>query len=321
MTYLLDTVAELTHLRNKDDLEVRFAQVIFGLAKASRLSLWRVISEGPSIRLRERVSLPLQSAPVSDIPVQDTLPEWRECLASRRHVWNQLDASGQTRHAFPICSDVELTGLMEIIRPAPMEIIEEHLVAGLLRVYRNHLGLLEYGDRDELTGLLNRRTFDAFFKQVSAAHGDHAVVGLIDIDHFKRVNDQFGHPYGDEVLILMARLICHCFADKDGLFRFGGEEFLVILTETTLEKAWAALENFRKAVELSVFPQIGRITVSIGLSLIMPGDTGAAAFGRADEALYVAKQRGRNQTQCHERLVAEGSLAASKQLGGEIELF
>lgn len=321
MTDLLETVADLTHLRNKDDLEVRFSQVIFNLTGAARVSLWRIINDGTSARLRERVILPLQTAPVSDIPLQEAPPEWRECLTSRRFAYGDQGHDRTMRYVFPICNDREITGLLEIIRPVQLEMIEAQLVTGLLRVYRNHLGLLDYGDRDELTGLLNRRTFDAFFKQVTASYAHHAVVAVADIDFFKRVNDQFGHPYGDEVLILMARLMCQCFSDRDGVFRFGGEEFLVILTDTTLEKAWTALENFRKAVESAVFPQVGQVTVSLGLSLVLPDDTGAAVFGRADEALYVAKQRGRNQTQCYEKLVAEGSLAGIKRSGGEMELF
>ncbi|HQT47328.1 MAG TPA: GGDEF domain-containing protein [Acidocella sp.] len=321
MTDLLAAVAELTHMRNKDDLEVRLAQVIFHLTSAARLSLWRVVNDDEAEILRERVTLPEVTAPIPDIPLHEAPPEWRQCLSSRRFTYGDQGADRATAHLFPIYNDREITGLMEIVRPAQLEMIEEQLVSGLLRVYRNHLDLLDYGDRDELTGLLNRRTFDTFFKQVTTNYAHHAVVAVVDIDFFKRVNDQFGHPYGDEVLILMARLMYRYFLDRDGIFRFGGEEFLVILTGITLENARAMLESFREAVESAQFPQVGKVTVSIGLSLVLDDDTGAAAFGRADEALYVAKARGRNQVQCYEKLVTEGVLAGIKHSGGEMELF
>jgi diguanylate cyclase (GGDEF)-like protein len=284
------------------------------------LSLWRVVRDGPP-RLRLRVSLPIHLALAPEFLLGQSRPEWRECFAARRYVQAAPDVFGVARHIFPISNDREVTGLMEILRPPAAAELQDQTISGFLRVYSNQLGLLDYGDRDELTGLLNRRTFNTYFKQLVTPRPQTAVIAMADIDFFKRINDQFGHPYGDEVLILMARLMAQCFAGRDGLFRFGGEEFLVIMTDTTAAEATQALENFRAAVEAERFPQVGRVTVSIGHSLILPGDTGAAAFGRADEALYVAKQRGRNQVQCHERLVRDGSLTSVKQAGGALELF
>lgn len=321
MTELIHTVADLTDLRNKDVLEAALARVIFELAEVQRLSIWRVLAEAGGVWLRERLSLPSRQGPEREINLEDARKEWRDCYARRCYIYAPPDEAGLCCHVFPLWNEREIVGLLELLRPSRLEGIQEHTVDGLLRVYRNHLGLLDYGDRDELTGLLNRRTFDSYFKQITANKTVHAVIAMVDVDFFKRINDQFGHPYGDEVLILLARLMSASFAGIEGIFRFGGEEFLLILPETTQDEAWVALEEFRAAVEAAVFPQVGRVTVSIGFSIIQPDDNGAVAFGRADEALYLAKHSGRNRVKCYEELVQEGYLAGTKHSGGDIELF
>ena len=321
MTELIDTVADLTDLRNRDVLEAALARVIFELAEVSRLSLWRVAGDGAEIKLRERLSLPMREGPMREICLHEARKEWRECHAGRCYVSGPEDENGMSRHIFPLCNEREVIGLMQLLRPSRLARIQEHTVQGLLRVYRNHLGLLDYGDRDELTGLLNRRTYSAFFKQIVCETAVHAAIAVVDVDFFKRVNDQFGHTYGDEVLILLARLMAECFAGIDGLFRFGGEEFLLVLPDTTQEEAWVALDCFRAAVAEAKFPQVVRVTVSVGFSMIQPGDSSAAAFGRADEALYLAKHSGRNRVKCYEELVLEVYLPGTKHSGGEMELF
>jgi diguanylate cyclase (GGDEF)-like protein len=112
-----------------------------------------------------------------------------------------------------------------------------------------------------------------------------------------------------------------CFRETDRLFRFGGEEFLAILPDSAQHEAALALERFRAAVEAFDFPQVGRVTLSIGFTTVLPGDTGSNAFGRADEALYVAKQSGRNQVRCYEDLVATGVLHPKMASGHGVELF
>ena len=132
---------------------------------------------------------------------------------------------------------------------------------------------------------------------------------MIDVDHFKRVNDTFGHLFGDEVLLRMGELIRKTFRHSDRLFRFGGEEFVVILNAVDESLAYASFNRFRLSVEQHEFPRVGKVTCSIGFTAVSPLDVPTDVVGRADEALYHAKEHGRNQVCCYERLVAEGLIS------------
>ena len=219
---------------------------------------------------------------------------------------------------------------------------QERLIAGLLRVYRNHLRILDYSENDELTGLLNRKTFEDYFRQLVRAEApgtgssarvepldrrracvelQQAWLAVIDIDLFKRINDTFGHLYGDEVLVLLARLMRRSFRESDRLFRSGGEEFVVVLEHMEADIAAKLLERFRATVEAFEFPQVGRVTVSIGYTGVRAGDNGSVAFGRADEALYIAKRQGRNQVLCHETLIENNILQAKASILEDVEMF
>jgi len=349
MRDLIDSVANLTDLRDEGDLEIALASTIFKQVKAVGLCLWRVIRRDGQIWLRACIRLPamddglavhVKAIEVPDLPLRETPAELCICYETKMHLCGPPDENGMYRHVFPVLDGRNVVCLLEIFRPTPLTADQTHLVLGLLRVYCNHSGVLHHGDHDELTGLLNRRTFDESFKRIFVqkitgaineiplldrrnpkSGATRAYLTVIDIDFFKRINDQFGHPYGDEVLVLLARLMGQCFRDTDRMFRFGGEEFLVILPDTDLAGAELAVERFRAAVESFTFSQVGRVTVSIGLTVILEGDTGPNAFGRADQALYIAKHRGRNQMQCYERLIADGALMAAAANAQDVEMF
>jgi diguanylate cyclase (GGDEF)-like protein len=134
---------------------------------------------------------------------------------------------------------------------------------------------------------------------------------VVDVDHFKLVNDKFGHLYGDEVLILIANLMTSSFRSQDRVFRFGGEEFVVLLRSTTLDNAQKIIDRFRTNVEAHVFPQVGQVTVSVGFVSISPYESPVNILGRADQALYYAKSHGRNQACHYDQLVSGGLLEAA----------
>lgn len=202
-------------------------------------------------------------------------------------------------------------------------------IASLARMYANQIKLLDYSELDSLTRLLNRKTFDETFDRLlTAASADApgvpaldrrerrpgaspAWLCVIDIDHFKRVNDSFGHLFGDEVLLRMGDLMRKTFRSGDRLFRFGGEEFVVILNAENESLAETSFDRFRAAVESHEFPQVGKVTCSTGFTGVSSRDVPTDVVGRADEALYYAKSHGRNRVCCHERLVSAGAIATA----------
>jgi diguanylate cyclase (GGDEF)-like protein len=226
----------------------------------------------------------------------------------------------------------ELLGYLALRRvPLPGE-DELRAASAIARIYDNTLCLLREAQHDRLTGLLNRHTFDTrldraleLARRTSRRRNDGGkpvrfFLGEIDIDHFKSVNDRFGHLYGDEVLLIVARLIRANFRRGDLAFRFGGEEFVVIVVAETCEGAQLSFERLRSRIEEHVFPQVGCVTVSAGLTEIREADAPVQILGRADQALYHAKNNGRNQVCFYEALVDGGTLAPA-QAAGEVTIF
>ncbi|HET6265923.1 MAG TPA: GGDEF domain-containing protein [Usitatibacter sp.] len=184
---------------------------------------------------------------------------------------------------------------------------------------------LAEGETDPLTRLNNRRVFqehvDTGLRRWIASGRAH-YFAILDIDHFKRINDGFGHLYGDEILVLFANLMRKTFRAGDLLYRFGGEEFVVVYGVERGRGGEQALERFRSAVEAYEFPSVGRVTVSAGFTRIADVATPAATLiDRADRALYRAKTRGRNRVESWDALVAAGELEASTTANRDVTLF
>ena len=154
---------------------------------------------------------------------------------------------------------------------------------------------------DALTGLYNRRHFNAELEREfmrSKRYGGDLCIAIIDIDFFKKINDTYGHLCGDYVLKEVAYLILENFRKTDMVFRYGGEEFVVLMTETSLENSLIPLERLRKTIENNNFifkDEKIKVTISIGAETNHTEST-EEFLNNADKALYQAKQSGRNQT-------------------------
>lgn len=163
-----------------------------------------------------------------------------------------------------------------------------------------HLG--EIASRDELTGLFNRRQFIEVYKghlTVSKATNESFALALLDIDHFKRINDNYGHSVGDRVLKKFSEIAQDSLRDSDFIARYGGEEFVVILPSTNKQAAVECIERVRTAFSHFAFDAIQeglRISVSTGISHFSYGESGEDLVERVDAALYHAKNVGRNRT-------------------------
>lgn len=203
----------------------------------------------------------------------------------------------------------------------------QQLLDKLVTLYRNQVALHDGKERDLLTKLPNRQSFDSRLLQVCEYFQHHkpaderqdksSWIAMLDIDHFKRINDTFGHLYGDEVLLIFSQLMEKHFRYNDFLFRFGGEEFVVILNLVNQDDAEMAFERFRKAISEYVFPTVGQVTVSIGVAHIDSTVIPTTLLDRADKALYNAKDNGRNRLTIYEKIAD----SLSDTSAGETELF
>jgi diguanylate cyclase (GGDEF)-like protein len=178
-----------------------------------------------------------------------------------------------------------------------------YVLAGRVRSGNSAIGASEQrANHDALTGLHNRRWLDDTFKRESArAHAENLplCIAMVDVDKFKRFNDEHGHQAGDAVLRAVGATLKHNARPTDLVARYGGEEFAVLLLGASIEVAVAACDRLREAIAATevkgpdgaVLP---RVTASFGVARLAPGETLDALVARADEALYRAKEGGRN---------------------------
>jgi len=159
--------------------------------------------------------------------------------------------------------------------------------------------LLKMAMSDQLTGLYNRRSlFDFGSKYISNAvrHENPVSMLVIDVDHFKEVNDTYGHAKGDVVLMKIGKVLRYSCRNEDFVARFGGEEFVMLLSHCGIADAMVKAERLRKSIELSR-PDDLLVTVSIGVTEFTTGDDLDSLFARADAAVYKAKDLGRNRVE------------------------
>lgn len=162
---------------------------------------------------------------------------------------------------------------------------------------RQQESLQRYATQDALTQLGNRRAMD---EEMRLSLDDHArnqtpaTLIIIDLDFFKMVNDKYGHSVGDEVLVDLARLLSRRVRKTDRVFRFGGEEFVVLARNSTQEEAAVIAEQLRVQIELELRDPEGTLTASFGLAQLATNEKVEDWFNRADKAVYQAKQLGRN---------------------------
>ncbi len=166
--------------------------------------------------------------------------------------------------------------------------------------FLHHKKLKSLATTDSLTGLFNRAKLkDVVENEISRSQRYKHTFGLaiIDIDHFKIVNDNYGHQSGDRVLVEISELVKNSLRVTDKLFRWGGEEFVIVCPQTDKDGLTMLVENIRKKVEEHIFKEIGSITVSIGFTIYEEKNNEISLVKKADEALYIAKNGGRNRTE------------------------
>ncbi len=346
--HILDSLIEMTQYRDRELIAISLVKTLFELLTSEKIELYAVhkVKEPVVLNLLARIDA-FGTATQPDNPSKSFAAEparaITQCMEKQKIVTLQQPGTGEVLTIFPIKDTEDNVVSLLINYGTGKDVENQRLIEGVLRLYHNYLSLLDDSQRDRLTGLLNRQTFineinkiislrkekenkKPYSKSTRRKYPEEDYtywMGLIDIDHFKRVNDQFGHLFGDEVLILVVRLMQSTFRQEDLLFRYGGEEFIVALKVPGKEEAAVAFERFRKRVEDYDFPQM-QVTVSMGYAQITGNDFPLTVIGRADKALYYAKEHGRNRLFNYEDLVEQGELPGDEAVednNGEIEGF
>jgi len=234
--------------------------------------------------------------------------------------------------AYPLMGGNEVCGYFVFERDREVSPVEDTIIRGVLEVFSNYYSLLDISLRDRLTGLFNRQALESSFDRIwtllvrSESNGTRPGqtptnywLAVIDIDHFKQVNDAHGHMLGDEILLLVSRLMSSSFRASDLLYRYGGEEFVAIIAAENDAIARNVFERVRLAIEAHTFPRVDKLTISIGYSRADPNLLPLEVLGRADRSLYQAKNDGRNRVYSYEELAAAGIFKDIDY--GDLELF
>lgn len=194
----------------------------------------------------------------------------------------------------------------------------------LIAVYVNQHEHLSRSNKDLLTGLRNKRCFQVEHQQLHVeepAQNAKHVLGIVNVDAFGLVNDDFCRVIGDEMLVSLSNLMKSYFDRNDYLYRFEGDEFVVLLRNRTLAEASIALEGLRYEIESREFPQVGHLTVSIGCIVINWDIHHTLLFERVASALRLAKSAGGNNLKAYDSLIESGDLEEVNWPSGPVEIF
>ena len=335
MIHLLTHVEPATSHSERAIVELGVACALRQLVGATEACIHRVQAAGTAtlldrvtrVRGNEVTDRDTDYQPPESSIKLESRPELETCVIGEQIVACDTPDGALIVHCIPVAFDGKVAAVVELLCERILTGRDLELAGEVVGHYRNFLSRLDDSERDVLTGLLNRSTFDhnlgrilAMMQAVPPEQADNPDrrispdvatphwLAMIDIDHFKRINEKFGQLYGDEVLILLANLMRESFRHQDRLFRFDGEAMVVVMRPAEFDDATRALERFRQRVAAQHFPQVGQISVSIGLSAIASGDTADDIVAAAKVALRYAKSHGRNQMACYEKLIASGEI-------------
>jgi diguanylate cyclase (GGDEF)-like protein len=328
---IVDSLAEITRYKDRELLERSLAVTLSELFLNDEFRFYRITTVDNDGVTELRLSLLTyanQGVVISEHQIHEhELPPWLLELVTQavetQALVERYDSENAATHIlYPVYTKHDDIYGMLLHKSKQASFESRRLIYGLLRIYSNYLSLLEESHRDTLTNLLNREILDSEITKIIVSNaqyhdyaaakrrrtldGTHAWLCLLDVDHFKRINDEWGHLYGDEVLILLARQLENIFRKEDLLFRYGGEEFVALFRTFSCEDAQMVCERTRNTIAQYSFPGVGRVTISIGVAEITRQPGSSIVLGQADKALYYAKEHGRNQSCFYDNLLAQG---------------
>lgn len=338
---IFQSVIEMTEQRDLDSLEYSLIATLGELCPFSSITLYKLTTVDYADNIESAIHLEITDEDSSkefswssQVCLDENVTSLSECVNAKSMITHsRYDAAYE--YWFPIKINGDVVSVLALVATCDIS-VSIPMVSGFIKIYENYLFILNESERDKLTGLLNRKTFDIKLARLLQTQkngqltsgderrhyqtNDTAWLVIIDVDHFKSVNDIYGHVYGDEVLLQLSQIMKGFFRSTDLLFRFGGEEFVIILEPVPAEMAQHTLEAFRKKVESYSFPLVGSLTVSIGYIAITQTDFPLTALDNADKALYYAKEHGRNCIYRYEDLILSGEIHGAFE-SGSVDLF
>jgi len=335
---LIDGLTEITRHHDRHLLEDSLLKTIdelFSIESMHLLQMQDIADNNKSGIITADVALSIKgvSKTLTDLLSTSITSKKIECIYNDEQTgWDII---------YPILnSETEVISLLVCHCETKPSLDEQKVVSGILHVYSNYLTLIDKTQRDKLTGLFNRETLDTEITKVlmqgttgincieiehEQRHSENLStwLGVVDIDHFKSINDTYGHLYGDEVLILVARLMMSsCVREDDLVYRYGGEEFVVMLSASNEYNAMIAFDRLRKNIDKHEFPQVGNVAISIGFVEVRGQQSATDVIGMADDALYYAKENGRNQTVSYKDLLEQGKIIVAEHVkNSDVDLF
>lgn len=357
MTTLIEHILKLTDHRERDLLEMTLSKALIDLLPVQRIVVARVIREEGEKRWFELMRLDARGGgkvadklriDFANLPRLEDAKDRLNCLQSQTELeiaW--AGEAGPRITYFPLFADSRKDdeGVIEVHSEAPLTREARQTIDQLRRIYRNMYRLLEYSDRDALTGLLNRKSLDdAFYSAVlealdgvtgenklaavvadPTAERRHRVpanywLGSAVVDNFGLLNDKHGHLIAEEVLLLVARIMNNTFRTYDQIYRFGGEHFGVLMHCPLEDVVLSAFDRFRANVEKYNFPQVGRVTVSCGFTSVMADDSPSTALEKTERAVEFARKQGGNKAASHLDLVRRGFFGDVTKVGA-VDIF
>ncbi len=316
--HIIGSLIEMTGHRDRDLIGVSLVKTLFQLLSSTRVELYEVQKEDEAVVLKHLAHidekgvssrLDTTSDDFKNKPSESIL----QCINTGTEVTIDLERD-EKQCIVPIFDEKEMVVGLLIHTGANCLPESQQLTKGVLQLYQNFRSLVESSQRDPMTGLLNRETFveslskimldsqlkAGVLKNANTTRREYNEeefsywIGLFDIDHFKKINDNYGHLFGDEVILLVVQQMNETFRKEDLLFRYGGEEFIAVISVPSKEDAERAFERLRIAVETKMFGIAGQVTISIGYVQIGNKELPLSVVGKADKALYYAKENGRN---------------------------
>ncbi len=336
---ILDKIISLTEVKDSNELELSLTQILLSIANVKKTTIY---SAGSIVRAKHALANN-QPVAISDAIPANILTALSTCLETAKPSIIPLNTNNMAGRKtggkktnqnriltlFPLMNERQTT--LAVIAIEQTNSLSNHgLIMQILHIYHNFSTLMNENEHDALTGLLNRKTFDLKINDIitdlsnsteNVSNDCRTYLAILDIDHFKQINDTYGHLIGDEVLLLLSDQMRKNFRDKDLLFRFGGEEFIGIFQCADNDTIIHILNRLLKTIGDFNFPIVGKVELSCGFTCIKTFDLSSKVIDRADTALYHAKNNGRNQVCQYEQLIASGKLLEKVTSEGEVELF